>query len=272
MITWEYISFDQSNYSLSINNGTKRPKSLQELGLDGWESYSYANGIYYLKRPIPERRYRLVGYDWEKYNFTQLLEKLYGVTDLSMLHKKGTIKYEQLFKVGADSSTIYHKSFYDKYREGWAEMVSLYESFIKDVVSNFYSEDILFQKFPTFRVHLPNNVAVGAFHTDSEFGHPHGEVNYIIPCTNSESTSTVYVESAPSKNDFEPIVLNVGQLVEFNGNILRHGNKINISNKTRVSMDFRILPLSKYDEHNQGESLTLKTKFKEDEYYKKLNK
>jgi hypothetical protein len=37
-------------------------------------------------------------------------------------------------------------------------------------------------------------------------------------------------------------------------------------------MDFRVLPLSKYDESNTGESMTLNTKFKEGAYYKRFIK
>lgn len=205
------------------------------------------------------------------YDFGKIVTELFGINlaDLDMLLDE---QYKEQFKVGADSSTIFHKKFYDKYHEGWGELQSLYDMFIANVIAPQYNEDFLYQKFPTFRVHLPGNVAVGAFHNDAEFGHPAGEVNYIIPLTNSDGTASVWVESEPGKKDFEPIEMVVGRLIQFNGNTLTHGNRMNETQSTRVSMDFRVLPISKYDEANNSESVTLKTKFKEGEYYKRFVK
>jgi hypothetical protein len=209
-------------------------------------------------------RYITIPYFAEKYNFVKVVEDLFETNRLQDLNET----HAEQFKVGMDSSTSFHEKFYNKYREGWPEMETLYEKFIEDIISPLYNEDFLYQKFPTVRFHLPNHVAVGAFHTDAEFFHPEGEMNYIIPLTNSNDTASVWVESEPGKEDFFPIPLQVGQLVKFNGNELTHGNKINETKFTRVSMDFRILPCSKYNEDNGGESMTLKTKFKVGEYYK----
>lgn len=205
------------------------------------------------------------------YDFGKIVTQLFGI-NLADLDTLLTEQYKEQFKVGADSSTVFHKKFYDKYHEGWPELQGLYDKFIAEVIAPQYNEDFLYQKFPTFRVHLPGNVAVGAFHNDAEFGHPAGEVNYIIPLTNSDGTASVWVESEPGKKDFEPIEMVVGRLIQFSGNTLTHGNKMNETECTRVSMDFRVLPISKYDEANNSESVTLKTKFKEGEYYKRLAK
>ncbi len=185
-----------------------------------------------------------------------------------MLHMVSPVKYPELFEVGKDSSTVFHKKFYDRYREGWPEFEQYYLDYISQYVAPRFPHGFLYQAFPTFRVHLPNNVAVGAFHTDAEFGHPKGEINFIVPLTNSKDTASVWVESAPGKEDYKPLMLKVGQLVSFCGNLLRHGNKVNQTGRTRVSIDFRILPLEMYDENNGGESITQKTKFVIGEYYK----
>jgi len=179
-------------------------------------------------------------------------------------------QYKEQFKVGADSSTDFHKQFYDKYRAGWPEMEFAYKSLIYNNISLLFDEDFLYQKFPTFRVHLPSNVAVGAFHKDSDFGHPAGEVNFVIPLTNSYETASIWVESEVDKGDFSPMKLRIGELVQFNGNVLTHGNKINETRHTRVSMDFRVLPISKYNPENDSESVTRKTKFQEGAYYKRF--
>lgn len=210
-------------------------------------------------------RYNIVKYDYKKYNFDELIKNLFKVGNLSCLDES----FDELFRIGDDSKTIYHKIFYDKYRNGWPEFEYLYLSFIENVVGNLYLKSFLYQKFPTFRVHLKNNVAVGGFHKDIDFGHPSGEINYIIPLTNSIGTATVWVESKPGRKDFEPISMVKGNLIEFNGNELTHGNKVNMTGLTRVSLDFRVLPLKAYQENKYaGESITQKTKFVLGEYYR----
>ena len=214
-------------------------------------------------------RYSVIPYDTSKYNFTEIIRELFQVDELSDIHTLTNEKYGT-FLVGKDSSTTFHKQFYDKYHSGWEILQNTYDNFVEDYAVTYFNEDILYQKFPTFRVHLPNNVAVGAFHNDSEFHHPGGEINYILPLTNSEDTASVWVESEPKKEDFEAMDMKVGELIMFNGNKLTHGNKTNLTDKTRVSMDFRILPLSEYDDTAIEESITLKTKFKLGDYYNLL--
>lgn len=216
--------------------------------------------------------YKSICYDIKKFNFEQIIENLYQIKDLSELHSLSTEKYVDLFEVGKDSSTVFHKCFYDKFREGWKEMHDIYQLFIKEVVAQYVEEDFLYQYFPTFRVHLPGNIAVGKFHKDSEFGHPKGEVNFVLPLTDSDDTASIWVETEEDKSDYQAMEMRVGELITFNGNILCHGNKVNRTNRTRVSMDFRILPLSKYNEHETSESVTRKTKFTEGEYYRRFIK
>lgn len=209
---------------------------------------------------------RIIKYDRDKYDLIQQVKKIFKTNSLDTLHLLTKEQYG-LFEVGKDSSTVFHKFFYDSYRAGWPEFVDCYRALIRDIIRPQYNEPILFQSFPTFRVHLPDNIAVGAFHTDAEFGHPAGEVNYVLPMTDSGNTASIWVESEPGKMDFTPMELFTGEIIEFLGNKLTHGNKVNRTGQTRVSIDFRVLPLSRYDETNEAQSITQKTKFKAGEYY-----
>lgn len=208
-------------------------------------------------------RYETLKYDTSLFDFISLVSEVFCISDLSAIDEV----HEELFKIGADSKTTYHNRFYNRYREGWVEMEILYDNFIEHVISPQINEDFLYQKFPTVRVHLKGNVAVGAFHNDAEFGHPKGEINYIIPLTDADLTASVWIESVPGRNDFKAAKMIIGEIIKFNGNELRHGNYVNETGKTRVSMDFRILPISKYDENNNSESKTMNTKYKDGEYY-----
>ncbi len=215
-----------------------------------------------------QKRYNIIPFDSNEFNFHEVVGGV--LTNLENLHYLVEGRYTELFEIGHDSSTIFHKAFYDKYRAGWKGLEAMYYKFISEVIAPNEAEDFLYQKFPTFRVHLPGNVAVGKFHNDAEFGHPVGEKNFIIPLTNSTGSASVWIESEVGKKDFDWIPLFLGQLASFNGNALTHGNKVNESEKTRVSMDFRILPISMYNKTQSNESITTKTKFTEGEYYKRF--
>jgi len=200
--------------------------------------------------------------------FAKEIQKLFNVEDLSTIDESFT----EIFKVGDDSKTSFHNIFYDKYRSGWDEMQSLYDNLVYRLCSGYLQylgNDFLYQKFPTFRVHLNGNLAVGDFHKDSEFNHPKGEINFVIPMTNSNGSASIWVESEPDKKDFIPMDMKKGTLIMFDGNNLTHGNKINITGHTRVSMDFRILPMVSYTGEEKT-SMTKHTKFIEGEYYKRI--
>ena len=70
--------------------------------------------------------------------------------------------------------------------------------------------------------------------------------------------------------------LNVGDLVFWNGNTCVHGNKINKTDITRVSLDFRVLPRENYNylidniENKAVSTATMGTKFQIGGYYKEL--
>ena len=59
-------------------------------------------------------------------------------------------------------------------------------------------------------------------------------------------SNTVIAESEPGLRDFKQIELDPGELFMFNGNKCLHGNLPNRTGKTRVSLDFRVLPEKYY--------------------------
>ena len=218
--------------------------------------------------------HKLHNYSTILFPFRDHVQHLFETKHLQLLHKtSGGKAYNELFKVGMDSSTVFHDKFYNALRGGDLDyFVETYRIFIETFVSTFILKDkeILYQTTPTFRVHLPGNLAVGAFHKDSEFNHPEGEINFIIPLTYAYDTNTVWAESEPDKADFQPINMEYGQLLQFNGNKCTHGNKVNDTPHTRVSLDFRILPLKYYNPESAKSSITKGTKFTIGNYYSQL--
>ena len=60
-----------------------------------------------------------------------------------------------------------------------------------------------------------------------------------------------------------------GNYYVWNGASLLHGNKVNDTKKTRISIDFRVMPYSRY-EKNDNVTVTKGTKLTVGEYFKEL--
>ena len=117
-------------------------------------------------------------------------------TELNKLHIIQEQHYNVFTQVGKDSNTEFHKKFYKQLDEGW-EIQNEYDKFIKNEIFPFLGlNEAMGKKFPTFRVMLPNNVAIVVNHHDSDelHKHPLGEVNFIMALTNMYDSNTIHVE------------------------------------------------------------------------------
>ena len=122
-----------------------------------------------------------------------------------------------------------------------------------------------------FRVHLPGNVSVGEFHKDKSYRNTKWaekvqEVNYFLPFTKAYGTNTIWAETEEDRGDFQEIRADYGECVEWSATNLTHGNKVNRTSVTRVSIDFRVIPESRYI---GSDHLTINANipFKVGEYY-----
>ena len=133
---------------------------------------------------------------------------------------------------------------------------------------------IVYQRIPTFRVHLPNNIAVGEWHKDKWYRDPNWhirthEMNFYLPFTDAYDENTIWAESEEDKKDFAPMNCNYGEFIEWDGVNLMHGNKINTTVHSRISIDFRIMPYQYYTPSDHG-SINTKSEFKIGGYYNLL--
>ena len=130
-----------------------------------------------------------------------------------------------------------------------------------DVMKN--EKHLIYQRSPMLRFHVawplePDEVAsydntipprngknpgtLAGLHTDEEYGHPPGEVNFFLPVTpHTHDTNSLYVEGDTMRGDFAPFELRYGEMMMWNGNTCRHCSPRNISNQTRISFDFRVI-------------------------------
>lgn len=212
-------------------------------------------------------------YDVEQYPFKRLLSEVFDNHPLDRIHEliPEEERPQELYTQKTDSNSFLHQKFYAKLHEGWPELVDTYKAFICDVIKPIIGTDaLIYQKTPTFRAHIPNNVAVGAWHRDMDYNHPPTEVNFIIPITRCFESNTVITESEPGKMDFHQLEMEYGQLVQFDGNKCTHGNLPNKTGVTRVSLDFRVVKPEKHDEEFKTRSMTRKMKFVVGGYYEKI--
>jgi len=210
-------------------------------------------------------------YPTTEYPFKNIIKTNLGVSSLSFIHNEKAFKYNDKFERKNDQSTHYHKRFYKIARS--QEFINIYKLFINEIVKPTFGEDVVYQKIPTFRLHFPGNIAVGEYHRDRNYRDPEWaarvkEFNFFLPLTDAYGTNTIWLESEEDKQDFFPMKAEYGQIVKWDGSNLLHGNKLNEESTTRVSFDFRVMPISRYEASNHG-SINTGTSFSLGGYYDK---
>ena len=203
-------------------------------------------------------------YNLDEYNFRQEIEKMFGTNQLERIHEIEDCDFG-ILDMETDNTTYLHKKFYEKVEQ--TNFLDDYKKFLKDVILPHFNEDLLYQKIPTFRIQVPNNISVAEFHNDKSYSHSPDEVNIFLPITEAKETYTIWSESQENLGDYSPMNAEYGEYYIWDGANLKHGNKINESNTSRFSVDFRVLPFSKYDENNMQETITTKIKLKLGSYF-----
>ena len=215
-------------------------------------------------------KYTLYDYDSSKFPFKETVQSMMDVDQLDMIHE--VFEFPEKLEIIKDQNTILHDKFYEEMKK--IEFTNLYKDFVSNFISNleiFKNEKILYQTYPSFRIHQPNNIAVGQYHKDSDFGHNTHEMNFWLPFTNAWDTNAVWIGD-PDSDDHECMKVDYGQVANFDGANSLHGNKDNLTGKSRLSIDFRIFPLKFYNqqEQEQTQTLTQKKKFVIGEYWSEL--
>ena len=208
-------------------------------------------------------------YDTATFPFKDVVQDYLKYTNLPLIHEDH--RFDETLVHGTDQAQPLHRAFYDG-MDGDINQIftNLYRRFIKDVISPSYDYPIIFQRFPTFRVHQPSNIAVFGWHRDRDYNHNKQEINYYLPITSAFSTNTFWHESAPDKEDYQPMEADYGQVIAWDGANCRHGNKSNDTGKTRISFDFRILSLEDYNASKPKKSITQGTSFEIGNYFDTL--
>ena len=196
-------------------------------------------------------------------SFDEFLKKLWGTDTLDDLHlvskDYAEIPIEELSKIDSEL----HKLFYSEIKKSNKFLSSLYLPLVKKIHQQFFREHetILYQTYPNLRIQYPNGTAIPKHKDSDELSkHPIGENNFILPITRMYNTCSMYIESKPDSEDFEPVNIDNGHLLWFDGNKCTHYNETNQENITRVSLDFRIITPKHYNQYIECRDLSVAEK------------
>ena len=226
---------------------------------------------------------QIIKYDIEEFKFKELISSIINIKYLELIHEEDYDDGwdEKNYKKDLGKS-LQETKFHRLYYNNGDCFLKEYKRFIKKIIQPLYDIPILYQKIPTFRIHAHESRALGygpddyekniikGVHRDRDFNHSEYESNFYLPFTDTNEQNTIWVESQSGKKDYSPMMPKYGEVYKWNGANLYHGNKENQSGKSRISVDFRILPLDKYDEKNIKSSLTNKMKLTIGEYWEKI--
>ena len=163
------------------------------------------------------------------------------------------IKVSKKLDKASDQSTYFHSLIHEAYDSNKANFIKLYESVVANVVklyrisiADLDNGRIAVQRFPSVRFHFPDNISVYEFHKDFTYSHPQDEINTFVALTDSFESSSLNVQQSFSGHfanfsRFKPLVLQKGQFARLNTATTWHGDNPNLTDLTRVSIDFRIL-------------------------------
>ncbi len=188
---------------------------------------------------------KLYEYDIATYNFPQIIADYLQTEDLSALRSdvEDAEGSNSLYK-NMEQATLYQNLYAGLSGATGQQFYDTYKRFVREVIQPQYNEPIFYQKKPSHRILFYNNPGESRFHRDRDYGHSTAEINYSVPQTDAFDTNTFWIESEEGKEDFQPINMKLGQFVRFHGASLMHGARANTTGKSRVSFDFRIVPLS----------------------------
>lgn len=208
-------------------------------------------------------------YDIDQFNFIKIVQELFNISSLNKIHTLLDKQLDIPTDPNQDQQTIFHKKFYTLYENEDSEFLKIYKRFINHIADNYFKDlNLIYQTKPTFRVQIPNNIAVANWHKDKTYNHSSHEINIFLPLTKAFDTNTIWSESKEDEGDYKPMNAEVGEFYIWNGANLTHGNKKNETGVSRVSVDFRLIL-----EHNfayEGTSVTTKVPMKLGHYWSKL--
>lgn len=189
-------------------------------------------------------------YDSARYDFEGIIAEYLGTDDLAMLTSTdpgATRNAEWSLYKNMEHTPAYRRLYAALNGTDGRVFYETYRNFIAGVVFPIFGEAIYYQAKPTHRILYYDTPGQARYHRDSDYGHSPAEINFSVPQTPMYGNNAIWIESAVGKGDLRPMEAQVGQFVQFDGANLLHGARVNDTGATRVSFDFRVVPVSAAD-------------------------
>lgn len=200
-------------------------------------------------------------YDTAFFCFKEELEKLFGCP-LEDLHTQLGV-FERV-NLQTCQKTLAHRVFYANFEQ---RIGYIYRNLIGDVIKPIINEPFYYQTIPTFRIGLPGNCFVGEYHKDSYYKHQAYEVNFNLGLANYVGEAGLRTQIEPGSEKYMTLECPYGTVFSFDHIDCLHGSEPNQTNKTMVSIDFRIAPVSLYYEAEEAASINTKSEFRPGAYF-----
>ena len=201
----------------------------------------------------------VIEYNAAYYQFKLMFEGCLG--PLEDIHANHDLKPSPYNTKGGiqdpDDNTFYgliEKLFKEVVHNGWEFKLRWKEFQLKVLKPIFGEEKIVVQELPSIKIfpsgyewlYVENPIEIDGRkvnrHLDQEspFYHPIFETTFVLPLTDMDEDNGLFVEDEMYTNKY-------GEMLYFN-NIHHHGGYVyNRSKNSRVTLDFKALPHSKYD-------------------------
>jgi hypothetical protein len=198
--------------------------------------------------PYPSlRKERPFLFDVETYPLHQKLAETLGISDLSRIHEH-YIKDKKLLVsplLDPKKRRAFHQC-YDNFVLTFCIPLLHSLAMVQKLLTDFSREPgrqricYRYQAFPCLRIIRPGEFSIGP-HCDMAYGHSMGNINFHIPLTPTFGTNCLFTESRPGREDWHPLkTKSVGLGFAFDGARCLHYTLENTTQRTRVSLDFRI--------------------------------
>ncbi|SHM91719.1 phytanoyl-CoA dioxygenase family protein [Actinacidiphila paucisporea] len=181
----------------------------------------------------------IVPYDKQRFDFAAAVSAATGVADLAHWHHNHPAAETEEVSGFGDQASAAHQRLY-----GIEEISSMYREFVLTVITELVGEDVRYQHVPNWRIQWPGRHGVGSYHCDRSGGHNPCEITFWVPLTDVTPENCLWIESSEGAGDFRPHPMRYGQMLAFDSANLMHGNVRNASDRTRVSLDLRVIPAS----------------------------
>ena len=183
------------------------------------------------------KEFIVISYDIREYPFQQILAKqVFKVPQLSQLH---TVWKKQTNKTKLDyQDNLALRNVMQRLPDN-SLFYKVYHRWIVKVLAPHYGNKISYSAHPKMRVHLAGTKSVSNFHIDSQVTKRLDQINCYLPFTNVFEGATLWCEVDYGTEKYEPLNLEYGQALLWDGGCLKHGTYANDTTNTRVSCDFR---------------------------------